>query len=92
MSLLVVMLMIIKPTILKKAMVAYNNVYRRILMSNEVLGMFAIYVNNNIDAFTVLIHKNIDSFRTGLLCCDKKLISCIATSVLFIFNSSHSAK
>ena len=54
--------------------------------------MFAMYVNNNIDVFTILIDKNLGSFRQTLLCCDNKLISDIATSVFFVFNSSHSAK
>ena len=45
-----------KLTVLKKAVVVYNNVYRRFLMSNEVLAcLLAIYVNTNSDAFTVLI-------------------------------------
>ena len=34
---------------------------------------------------------SLGSFRKRLLCCDNKLISCIATSAFFIFNSSHSA-
>ena len=55
-------------------------------------SMSAIYVNNNIDASTVLIHKNLGSLRKRLLCCDNQLISCIATSIFFIFNSSHPAK
>ena len=61
---------------------------------NVKLGasMSAIYVNNNIDVFTVLIRKNLGSFRKRLLSCDNKLISCIPTSVFFIFNSSQSDK
>ena len=48
---------------------------------------FIVY---NIGAFTVLIRKNLGSFRKR--CCDNKLISCITTTVFFIFNSSHSAQ
>ena len=54
--------------------------------------MSAIYGNTNIGAFTVLIRKNLGRFRKRLLYRDNKLISCIATSVFVIFNSSHSAK
>ena len=46
------------------------------------------FVNNNIDAFTVLIHNNLGSFRKWLLLYCDQLISCIATRVFFVFNSS----
>ena len=65
------------------------------LMSNKGLAclLSMLYVNNNIDAFTVFIHKNLGRFRKRLLCCDNNLIfTSIATSVFFIFNSSHCAK
>ncbi len=52
----------------------------------------AKYVSNHIDSFTVLIRKNLCNFRDRLLNCDNNLVSCIVTSVYFMFNSTMSAK
>ena len=74
------------------AVVVYNNIHMCTGVFFNVqrgASISAIYVNNDIDAFSVLSHKSLDSFRKKLLFCNNKLMSCIATSVFFIFCYSY---
>jgi hypothetical protein len=60
-----------KSNVFKKAVVAYNNVYRKFFNIRRGPSMSAIYVNSGIDHFNVLVRKNLGSFRQRLLNCDK---------------------
>ena len=81
-----------KPNIFNKAVVAYNNVYRKMFNVKRGASISAIYTSNNIDSFAVLLRKNLGNFRERLLNCDNKLVSCIVTSIYFMFNSTMAVK
>ena len=70
-----------KSNVFKKAVVAYNNVYRKFFNIRRGPSMSAIYVNSGIDHFNVLVRKNLGSFRRRLLNCNNALVSCIVKSV-----------
>ena len=80
-----------KPSVFKKAIVAYNNVCRKMFTIARGESMSAFYVNNGLDSFTVLNRKNIGGFRKRLQDCDNMLVQNIVSSVFFYFHSSHSA-
>ena len=53
-------------TILKKDIVAFNDVYRNLFGIRRGESMSALYVLNNIDSFNVLQRKSVYSFKTRL--------------------------
>ncbi len=81
-----------KSNVMKKAVVAYNNVYRRMFHVKRGESISAIYVSNNIDSFNVLIRKYLGNFRERLLHCDNDLVKCIVTSIFFMWNSTLATK
>ena len=78
-----------KPSVFKKAVVAYNNVCRKLFSIGRRDSMSTFYVANNLDSFNVLYRKSIGNFRDRLMICDNSLVRNIVSSVYFTFNSSH---
>lgn len=77
-----------KSACLKKAVVAYNDVYRKLFNIARGHSISAIYVTNSIDSFNVLLRKHAYSFTTRLLNCDNELVSCVTNSLFFLLKST----
>ena len=76
---------------MRKAIVAYNNVYRKLFNIRRGVSMSATYVAHFVGSFNVLLRKNLGSFRQRVLNCDNLLVSNIANSVFFMFNANITA-
>ena len=72
-----------KPAILKKVIVAFNDVYRNLFGIRRGESMSALYVLNNIDSFNVLQRKSVYSFKTRLQMSKNTLIQTIVTSQFY---------
>jgi len=70
----------------KRAVVAYNNIFRKLFGIQRGESMSAIYVFNNIDSFRILVRKNVYGFRARVNDSENELISCM-TSSLFNYHS-----
>ena len=79
-------------SIYKKYVVAYNNMYCKLVGVRRGVSISAIYVNNNIHPFGVLLRKSIFSFRTRLYHSDNSLIKELLCSLFHRFSSSISTK
>ena len=66
-----------KYTVMKNAMGAYNNVYKKMFNIRKMRKhISSIYVANHIDSFKVLVCKNLGNFRSCLVSCDNYLVQC----------------
>ena len=79
-------------SIYKKYVVAYNNMYCKLVGVRRGVSISAIYVNKNIDPFGVLLRKTIFGFRTRLVESDNRLIKELLCSLFHRFSSSISTK
>jgi hypothetical protein len=82
----------VSDNVMKKAIVSYNNVYRKFFNIRRGVSMSATYVTNSIDSFIVLLRKNLGSFRQRVLSCDNLLVHNIVKSVFFMCNATITVK
>ena len=68
----------------KKAAVAYNNVFRKLLGMKRGESISAIYATLNIDAFQVLNRKSLYSFINRMSLSDNIIINCITYLSYFV--------
>ena len=76
---------------IKKARVAYNDIYRSLHGIKRGESISQIYVYNNIDSFNVLMRKYVYAFRERLLkSCNSMIYACVNN--MFFINSPLSLK
>ena len=68
---------------IRKAAVAYNNVYRHLFSIRRGESISQIYVYNNVNSFYVLVRKYVFSLRECLLASSNSIISTIVSSVYY---------
>ena len=73
---------------IKKALVAFNDIYRYLLHIKRGESMSMLNVMNHLDSFNVLLRKNCFSFKSRILSSDNNIISIITSSHYFNNHSS----
>ena len=69
---------------LRRVKVAYNRVFRNLLLLKGRLSMSNAFVNRQLDPFVVVLRKLVVSFRSRLLKSDNILIRTLVNSLYFI--------
>lgn len=76
-----------KSSAFAKVKVAYNDIFRQLLMINRGESVSSLYVANNIHSFTTLQQKFTYSFYRRAMCSENLLVSIIVSSVYFLYAS-----
>ena len=78
-----------KDRIYKKAVVAYNAVYRKLFNIKGIVSFSKLYVDSGIDHFNVIVRKYLNGFKQRLLNCNNVLDHSIVLTD-FMPKTSHS--
>ena len=70
-----------KKASMRKVIVAYNNVFRKLFNLERRVSISAMYVQNNVNSFGVVVRKSMYSFISRVDKSDNMLISCIRSSL-----------
>ena len=81
-----------KTSVYKKAVVAYNDIYRSLFKIQRGVSMSALYVQKDINSFNVIVRKLSYGLMNRLSLSDNILIKCITSSLFYMCYSSLTLK